>query len=111
MRARVPITTVSDLADALAASDIAVQEAALGALVWVDAPEPALPILLEHLDGDRARVAMYAMPRLARLLPRARMVDALAELLARPQIKVTVHKEALRLLGMLATPRAIELCE
>jgi hypothetical protein len=109
IRARVPITAVSDLADALASSDVAVQEAALGALVWVDAPEPALPILLEHLDGDRARVAMYAMPRLARLLPRGRMVDALAELLARAQIKVTVHKEALRLLGMLATPRAIEL--
>jgi hypothetical protein len=109
MRARVPITTVSDLGDALVSSDIAVQEAALGALVWVDAPEPALPILLEHLDGDRARVAMYAMPRLARLIPRVRMVDALAELLARAQLKVTVHKEALRLLGMLATPRAIEL--
>lgn len=111
MRARVPITVVGDLSDALASKDIAVQEAALGALVWVDAPEPALPILLEHLDGDRARVAMYAMPRLARLLPRARMVAALAELLARPQIKVTVHKEALRLLGMLATPRAIELLQ
>jgi hypothetical protein len=109
MRARVPLTVVGDLGDALASKDIAVQEAALGALVWVDAPEPALPILLEHLDGDRARVAMYAMPRLARLLPRGRMVDALAELLARAQLKVTVHKEALRLLGMLATPRAIEL--
>jgi hypothetical protein len=109
MRARVPITVVADLGDALASSDVAVQEAALGALVWVDAPEPALPILLEHLDGDRARVAMYAMPRLALLLPRARMVDALAELLARAQLKVTVHKEAVRLLGMLATPRAIEL--
>jgi hypothetical protein len=109
MRAQVPLTVVGDLADALASKDVGVQEAALGALVWVDAPEPGLPILLEHLDGDRARVAMYAMPRLARLLPRARMVDALAELLTRPQIKITVHKEALRLLGMLATPRAIEL--
>lgn len=109
MRARVPITGIDDLAGALASKDIAVQEAALGALVWLDSPAPGLPILLEHLDGDRARVAMYAMPRLARLLARTRMVDALAQLLERPQIKVTVHKEALRLLGMLATPRAIEL--
>jgi hypothetical protein len=109
MRARVPITSVADLTDALASTEIAVQEAALGAMVWTDDPAPALPILLEHLDGDRARVAMYAMPRLARLIPRERFVDALAELLARPKLKVTVHKEALRLLGQLATPRAIGL--
>jgi len=109
MRARVPITTTADLADALASADVNVQEAALGALVWLDDPAPALPILLEHLDGDRARVAMYALPRLARLMPRDRFVDALAELLARPKLKVTVHKEALRLLGELATPRAMGL--
>jgi hypothetical protein len=107
MRARVPITTAADLSDALASADVNVQEAALGALVWIDEPAPALPILLEHLDGDRARVAMYALPRLARLVPRDRFVDALAELLARPRLKVTVHKEALRLLGELATPRAM----
>lgn len=109
LRARVPITCVADLAWALASSDVPTQEAALGALVRVDDPAPALPILLEQLDGDRARVAMYAMPRLARLLLRDRIVDALAELLARPKLKVTVHKEALRLLGQLATPRAIAL--
>jgi hypothetical protein len=109
MRARVPITRVADLADALAATDVNVQEAALGALVWTDDPAPALPILLEHLDGDRARVAMYALPRLARLIPRDRFVDALADVLVRPRIKVTVHKEALRLLGELATPRAMGL--
>jgi hypothetical protein len=109
MRARVPITRVSELAAALASSDVPTREAALGALIWIDEPAPALPILLEHVDGDQARVAMYAMPRLARLLPRDRTVAALAELLARPQLKVTVHKEALRLLGQLATPRAIAL--
>lgn len=109
LRARVPVTRVADLAAAIASSDVSTQEAALGALIRVDDPTPALAILLEHLDGDRARVAMYAMPRLARLLPRERIVTALAELLARPKIKVTVHKEALRLLGQLATPQAIEL--
>lgn len=109
MRARVPITTAADLADALASSDVNVQEAALGALVWLDDPSPALHILLEHLDGDRARVAMYALPRLQRLVPRDRFVEALASVLDRPRLKVTVHKEALRLLGELATPRAVEL--
>lgn len=108
-RAYVPLTRADDLAAALASKDVPVQEAALAALVWLDDPSPALPILLEHLDGDRARVAMYAMPRLARLLSRSRMVDALAQLLARPKLKVTVHKEALRLLGQLATPQAIAL--
>lgn len=109
MRAPVPITTVADIADALASADVNVQEAALGALVWTDVPTPALPILLEYMDGDRARVAMYAMPRLARVIPRDGFVEALARLLSRPQLKVTVHKEALRLLGALATPRAMTL--
>lgn len=109
LRARVPVTTVADLADALASTDITVQEAALGALVWTDMPAPALPILLDHLDGDRARVAMYALPRLARSIAREPLVDALAELLARPKLKVTVHKEALRLLGEQGTPRAVSL--
>ena len=108
-RARVPLTRALDLADALASGDVAVQEAALGALVWLDDPGPALSILLDRLDGDRARVAMYAMPRLARLIPRGAMVTALAGLLARPSLKVTVHKEVLRLLGQLATPLAANL--
>src|SRR5690606_24976339 len=109
LRARVPITRVEALAAALASADVPTQDAALGALIRVDDPSAALPILLDQLDGDRARVAMYALPRLARLLPRDRIVAALAELLGRDRLKVTVHKEALRLLGQLATPRAIEL--
>ncbi|MEZ4472182.1 MAG: hypothetical protein R3F60_15585 [bacterium] len=35
------------------------------------------------------------------------MVEELGHLLARPRLKVTVHKEALRLLGALRTPRAV----
>lgn len=108
-RARVPVTRAQDLSEELTAPEIPVQEAALSALAWLDEPAAALPILLEHLDGDRARVAMYALPRLARLVPRAAFVEHLAGLLARPRLKVTVHKEALRLLGQLATPRAVAL--
>lgn len=109
LRARVPVTTAQELAEELASTEVPIQEAALGALVWLDVTAPALPILLEHLDGDRARVAMYAMPRLARLTARDAFVQALAELLARPRLKITVHKEALRLLGQLATARAVAL--
>jgi hypothetical protein len=109
MRARVPLTQVDDLGYALRSKDVVVQEAALGALVWIDQPGPALPILLEHLDSDRARVAMYAMPRLARLLPGATVVEALATLLARPKLRITVHKEVLRLLGQCGTEAAVEL--
>lgn len=109
LRAGVPVTRLADLASVLESSDVTTQEAALGALTRLDDAAPALPVLLQHMDSDRARVAMYAMPRLARLVTRDRMVDALAELLARPQLKVTVHKEVLRTLGQLGTPAACAL--
>ncbi|MEZ4472183.1 MAG: hypothetical protein R3F60_15590 [bacterium] len=60
--ARLPITEVPALVGYLQDADVNVVEAALGALVHLDAPAPALPVLLDHLDGDRARVAMYALP-------------------------------------------------
>ncbi len=109
MRARVPLTRVADLEPSLRSEDVNVVEAALGGLVWTDCPAPALPVLLEHLDGDRARVAMYAMPRLARLVPAQAMVEALSTLLERPRLKITVHKEALRLLGLYPTEAAVDL--
>ena len=59
----------------------------------------------------RPRTRGHVRAAAAHLVPRDRFVDALAELLARPQLKVTVHKEALRLLGELATPRAIGLLQ
>lgn len=108
-RARVPLTEVADLLPVLASHDVNLVEAALGAMVWTDRPAPALAVLLDHLDGDRARVAMYALPRLARLLPAAQVVDAVAALLQRPKLKVTVQKEAVRLLGQYPTPRALAL--
>ncbi len=102
-------TSVEALRPLLAHSEVAIVEAALGALVWLDDPAPALPLLLENLDSDRARVAMYAMPRLVRLLPQEAVLEALSGLLARPKLKVTVEKEALRLLGGLASPKVGEL--
>ena len=97
--ARLPITIVADFDPYLQSREVPVIEAALGALAWMDAPADALPVLLEHLDGDRARVAMYALPRVARFIDGATLAAALLDLIAGPGRKVTVRKEALRLLG------------
>ncbi len=110
-RARVPVSSVSDFSGELESAEVVVQEAVLGAIVWTDCPADALPILLQHLAGDRARVAMYAMPRLARLIPRADFVRALSVLLESDKLKVTVHKEALRLLGQAGTAEAVVLLQ
>lgn len=107
VRARLAVTTAADLAPYLAAATVPVREAALGALVWTDRPADALPLLLEHLDGDAARVAMYAMPRCARYVPPAQLAAALAGLATDPARKVTVRKEALRLLGTFRGPGAL----
>ncbi len=101
--------TVDTFAAALASPDVPTVEAALGALAWLDRPEQALPLLLENLDGDRARVAMYAVPRVARLIAPETLSAALAALLSREKLKVTVHKEALRLLGTFRTPQSLAL--
>ncbi|MBL9101542.1 MAG: hypothetical protein JNL82_11325 [Myxococcales bacterium] len=103
--ARLPVTTVADLEPYLRSDEVSVVEAALGALAWIDTPAAALPVLLDNLDGDRARVAMYAIPRVARFLPPDELGATLAGLLTehlqgKPPRKLTVRKEALRLLGV-----------
>ncbi len=107
--ARVPTVTVDEVLQALRPGDVVELEAALGALAWMDEPSTALPVLLDHLDGDRARVAAYALPRVTRTLPRDEVVAALDSVLGRPKIRVTVHKEVVRLLGRNPSARALEL--
>ncbi|MFE8595902.1 hypothetical protein [Archangium violaceum] len=104
-----PVVEVDTLTPFLESPDVTTVEAALGALVWLDRPEPALPILLEHLDGDRARVAMYAIPRVAKLVSPETLASTLGALLSREKLKVTVHKEALRLLGTFRSARSVAL--
>lgn len=106
---RMPVVTVETFIPFLQSKDVPTVEAALGALAWLDRPETALPLLLENLDGDRARVAMYAVPRVARLVSGETLSSTLAELFQREKLKVTVQKEAVRLLGMFRSARSVAL--
>ncbi|MCX6463075.1 MAG: hypothetical protein NTW05_05725, partial [Pseudonocardiales bacterium] len=72
--------------------DVLVAEAVLTGLGRGDAPERALAVLLGHVDGERARVALYAAARCAREIPPAR----LARLVGVPGAKVTARKEFAR---------------
>jgi hypothetical protein len=106
---RMTVVTVGTLAPFLASKDVTTVEAALGALAWLDRPETALPSLLENLDGDRARVAMYAVPRVASQVSGEMLSATLAELFGREKLKVTVQKEAVRLLGTFRSTRSMAL--
>ncbi|WP_434387809.1 hypothetical protein [Melittangium boletus] len=105
----IPEVDTTTLAPFLTSPSVPLVEAALGALAALDRPEPALPLLMEHLDGDRARVAMYAVPRVARRVPPRVLNAALEAVLSRERLKVTVAKEALRLLGAFRTAHGLAL--
>ncbi|MGW4461835.1 hypothetical protein [Micromonospora sp. NPDC004704] len=88
------------------APEVAIAEAALGALVWTDRPDEALPVLLRYADGDRARVALYAAGRAARHVPPSRLADLLGGVVTGPA-KVTSRKEAARLLARYGPSQAM----
>lgn len=85
---------------------VPIAEAALGALVWTDRPDEALPVLLRYADGDRARVALYAASRAAQYVPPSRLPDLLGPVLTGPA-KITSRKEAARLLARYGPPRVM----
>jgi hypothetical protein len=92
----------------LDAPEVAIAEAALGALVWTERPDEALPVLLRYAGGDRARVAMYAAARAARHMPPSRLPEPLLEVLTGPT-KITSRKEAARLLAYHGPPQVMEM--
>ncbi|MDF9816555.1 hypothetical protein [Streptomyces sp. SPB162] len=88
-------------------TSVPLAEAALGALVWTDRPGEALPELLAHLGGDRARVAAYAATR-ATLYAEPSRLRVLLRAVLLPEdaapTKVTSRKEAARLAATRLSP-------
>ncbi|MEU6673346.1 hypothetical protein [Streptomyces sp. NPDC046925] len=80
-----------------ASPDTVLAEAALGALAHTSRPGDALPELLAHAGGERARVAVYAATGASRHVAPSRLAAQLREVLSGPGTKVTSRKEAARL--------------
>ncbi|WP_176408028.1 HEAT repeat domain-containing protein [Actinomadura sp. BRA 177] len=83
-------------------------EAALEAMGAADRPAEALDVLLAHARGPGSAVAVAAMARCSASVPPSRLGPLLAEALTGPRIKVTVRKQAARLLERLRPPRAAD---
>lgn len=79
---------------------LALRDTALRALAHLDAGQ-GIPVLVEALGDDRARVAIYALRSAILEMPAAQALDLLERV---PTEKVTVAKEVVRLLGELDTP-------
>ncbi|WP_433167535.1 hypothetical protein [Kribbella sp. CA-247076] len=94
----------ADLSPFLASDEVLLQEAALAALARSSRPDRALPVLLGHAGGDRARVAVYAASRAARYVRPSLLPGLLQPVLS--DGKITSRKEAVRLLGELRAPGA-----
>jgi hypothetical protein len=85
-------------------SQLAVRDAALQALPHLDSPH-GIPLLIEALSGDRARIAIYALRGVILQMPEP---SALQTLRAVPLNQVTVAKEVVRLLGELSSEEAYQ---
>jgi len=84
---------------------LVLREASLRALCRLDGGQ-GVPVLVEALDDERARIAVYSLRRALLEMPEGRAIGILR---ATPLAKVTVAKEVIRLLGELKSPEALEL--
>jgi hypothetical protein len=82
----------------------AIQEEALRALGRLDGDQ-GIPVLIDALSDQRARIAIYALRSALKGKPKAEVFQLLK---SAPQNKVTVAKEIIRLTGELETEEAFQ---
>ncbi len=82
---------------------VAIRDTALRALGRLDDASQGVPTLLDSLNDDRARIAIYVLRRAILTMP---VEKAFAMLNAVPLQRITVAKEVIRLLGDLASEEA-----
>jgi hypothetical protein len=99
----VPPTRLIELASHLN-SNLAIRDTALRALPHLD-NDLGIPILIEAMGDDRARIAIYALRKTLLEMPVDRSLPILRNV---PLTKVTVAKEVVRLLGELPTDAAYQ---
>jgi len=105
--ARLPGRAPASWADLAAGDDVLIAEGVLTGLGHHEPPEEALPVLVRHLDSDRARVVVFALSRCAQHMTPSRLAPYLATTLAEAP-KVTVRKEIARMLSQLRVPGAVD---
>ncbi len=99
----VPPTRLIELASK---KQLATRDTALRALGQLDDTGRGLPTLLDALNDDRARIAIYVLRRAVLDMPARQAISLLKDV---PLQRVTVAKEVLRLLGELETEEAYAL--
>ncbi len=109
VRARLYTTRLEDLEQWVASEDVSIAEAALHGASHLDCPARSCSLLSEHLESSRARVAMYSMYRCASYTPAGAVHRLLDDILRRDRLKVTVEKEAVRLLSRFPTADNVDL--
>lgn len=89
--------------------DISIKESVLHAISTTEEPENAIKVLLNNIDGDKARVSMYSVSRCLRNIEPKLVSEAINKLFKGEKLKITVKKEAIRLLGEYKNKQNIKL--
>ncbi|MGW0660215.1 hypothetical protein [Streptodolium elevatio] len=106
--AHVPGTGRALVLPHLDSPDALVRDAALAGAARVEGHAEILPVLLARVSGDDTHAAMYTASRVSRYVAPSQLGPLLDALLTAPAGKVTVRKEAVRLLVERGVPDGVE---